>query len=55
MSDLSASFNVSKRDFSTGGDVWAERAEFQDISGAASFNMSEKNKYDAAIRMAEGS
>lgn len=55
MSNLDASFNVSKRDFTTGGDVWAERAEFQDISGAASFSTPDRNKYDAAIRMAEGS
>jgi hypothetical protein len=55
MSDLQASFNVSKNDFTTGGDVWAERAEFQDISNVASFSVPERNKYDAAIRMAEGS
>lgn len=55
MTDLKASFGVSKSDFTTGGDVWAERAEFKDISGAASFSQDEKGKYDAAIRMAEGS
>jgi len=55
MKDLNASFGVSKSDFHTGGDVWAERAEFKDISGAASFNQDEKGKYDAAIRKAEGS
>ena len=55
MSDLSASFNVDKTDFTTGNEVWAERAEFQDISGVASFSPPDRNKYDAAIRMAEGS
>ena len=55
MSDLKASFDVRASDFTTGGDVWAERAEFQDISGVASFSSSDKAKYDAMIRKAEGS
>ncbi len=55
MSDLQASFNVDKTDFTTGNDVWAERAEFQDISGVASFSPPDRNSYDAAVRMAEGS
>jgi hypothetical protein len=55
LSDLSASFNVSPRDFQTGGDVWAERAEFQDISGVASMAQAERNQYDAFVRRAEGS
>lgn len=55
LSDLQASFNVGANDFTTGGDVWAERAEFQDIGGVSSFTSGEKSKYDAAIRKAEGS
>jgi len=55
LADLTASFNVRDSDFTTGGNVWAEKAEFKDISGVASMSMSEKNKYDAFIRMAEGS
>ena len=55
LQDLNASFNVSDNDFSTGGSVWAEKAEFKDIGGVASFDFSEKAKYDAAIRRAEGS
>ena len=55
LDNLNASFNVSPRDFQTGGDVWAERAEFQDISGAASLSQSERSQYDAFVRRAEGS
>jgi len=55
LDNLNASFNVSPRDFQTGGDAWAERAEFQDISGAASLSQSERSQYDAFVRRAEGS
>jgi len=55
MSELKASFNVKDNDFTTGGDVWAEKAEFKDIGGVASFSLAEKSKYDASIRQAEGS
>ena len=55
LANLSASFNVSPRDFQTGGQVWAERAEFQDISGVASMAQAERNQYDAFVRRAEGS
>ena len=55
LADLTASFNVRDSDFTTGGNVWAEKAEFKDISGVASMSATEKNKYDAFIRMAEGS
>ena len=53
--ELKASFNVRSSDFSTGGNVWAERATFTDISGVANFTMTEKRNYDAAIRQAIGS
>ena len=55
LADLTASFNVKDSDFTTGGNVWAEKAEFKDIGGVASMSATEKNKYDAFIRMAEGS
>ena len=55
LANLNASFNVLDSDFKSGGNVWAEKAEFKDISGVASMSMSEKNKYDACIRRAEGS
>ena len=52
---MTASFNVKDSDFKSGGQVWAQKAEFKNISNKASLNSSEKSKYDAAIRMAEGS
>ena len=55
LSNLTASFNVKDSDFSTGGNVWAEKAEFKDIGGVASLSATEKSKYDAYIRKAEGS
>ena len=55
IAESTASFNVTKNDFTTGDTVWAERAEFQDASGVAHFSMSEKSKYEALIRRAEGS
>ena len=55
LQNLTASFNVSEDDFSTGGSVWAERATFIDMGGVANFTMSEKRAYDAMIRKAEGS
>lgn len=55
LEDMKASFEVNKTDFTTGGPVWAERAEFQDIGRVASMDIGEKNKYDSAIRKAQGS
>ena len=55
MSDLTASFEVKATDFNTGGQVWAERAEFQDVTGIATLNGAEQAKYDACLRRAEGS
>ena len=55
LSDMRASFNVGDNDFKSGGDVWAEKAEFKDVSGVATFSSGEKSKYDAAVRRAEGS
>ena len=55
LATMSASFNVGANDFKSGGDVWAERAEFQDVTGVATFSAGELTKYNAAVRMAEGS
>ena len=55
LANLTASFNVKDSDFSSGGNVWAEKAEFKDIGGVASLSATEKSKYDAYIRKAEGS
>ena len=53
--EMSASFNVNANDFESSGNVWAERAEFQDVTGVATFSGGEKSKYDAAVKMADGS
>ena len=55
LQSMTASFNVKDSDFRSGGQVWAQKAEFKNISNKASLNSSEKAKYDSAIRMAEGS
>ena len=52
---MTASFKVDDKDFKSGGQVWAQKAEFKDIGNVASMNNSEKAKYEAAIRRAEGS
>ena len=53
--DLTASFNVNKSDFKTGGSVWAERAEFKNIGGAASLTPNERRQFDNYVKRAEGS
>ena len=52
---MSASFNVDKRDFTENSSVWAQKAEFQNIGGAANFNNQEASKYQAIINKARGS
>ena len=55
IADMSASFQVTDNDFKATADVWAEKATFKDISGAANFTTSERQKYESAINKAEGS
>jgi hypothetical protein len=55
ISEMSASFNVTDEDFESGGPVWAQKATYQDISGAANMTPQERKAYDAAVRRAEGS
>jgi hypothetical protein len=55
LAEMKASFDISNGDFNSGGQVWAQKAEFQDISGAASMSRPEKLAYDAAVNRAEGS
>ena len=55
LQEMQASFNIKDSDYKSSRDVWAEKAEYKDISGVANFSMSEKNKYDALLRKAEGS
>jgi len=53
--EMTSSFTINDGDFSSGGDVWAQKAEFQDIGRIASMSDSEKSNYMKAIRRAEGS
>ena len=55
IAQMTASFDVDESDFRSGGVVWAQRANFTDITGQAGFSAQEKEMYDAAIRRAEGS
>ena len=52
---MSASFSISNGDFKSSSTVWAQKAEFQNIGGAANFTTQEKNKFQSAINMASGS
>ena len=52
---MTASFSVKDTDFKSGGQVWAQKAEFKNIGAKANLNPTEKQQYDAAIRMAIGS
>ena len=55
LATMTASFNVSRNDFSAPANVWIETAEFNDITGAASFTPQEATQFDAALRRAVGS
>ena len=55
LASMKASFKINDSDFKTGGSVWAEKAEFQDIGKIASMSGAERQKYDAAVRRAQGS
>ena len=50
-----AGFDVKPSDFRLTGQVWAERAEFQDITGVAVLASDEKQRYESYIKQAEGS
>ena len=53
--EMKASFSINDRDFRSTTQVWAEKAEFKDISGVASMNPLEKDAYDKLVRKTEGS
>ena len=55
MDQLNASFGVSKSDYSESRDVFATAATFTKVGGVASFSQDEYQKYQAAVRQAEGS
>lgn len=55
IAQMTASFDVKEGDFVSGGQVWAQRATFTDVTGQAAFSAQEKESYDAAVNKAEGS
>ena len=55
LSEMSASFDINDGDFKSSGPVWAQKAQFQNIGGAANFTPREKDDFNKAINMARGS
>jgi len=55
MPEMSASFKINDGDFKSGGQVWAQKAEFKDIGNVATFSAGERGVYDRAVNKAEGS
>lgn len=55
LATMTASFDVQESDYTLKPGVWIERAEFQDIGGVATLTTAERQKFDAAVRRAEGS
>ena len=53
--EMTSSFKINDDDFKSGGQVWAQKAEFKDISGSANMSTAERTQYDAAVNRAEGS
>jgi len=52
---MTSSFNVLDSDFKSGGQVWAQKAEFKNLGNAATLTPGEKSTYDSAVNQARGS
>ncbi len=55
LSEMSATFNVNDSDFRSSSSVWAQKAMFKNIGGAANFTPQEQRDFNKAINMARGS
>ena len=56
LEEMKSSFRIDDNDYKTNDkNVWAQKAEFKNIGNVASLSSSERDKYDSAIRKAEGS
>jgi len=55
ISTMTSSFTIRDSDFKSGGQVWAQKAEFKNLGKAATLSQSERAAYDSAVRQAEGS
>lgn len=52
---MNATFGVSPSQFTSGGSVWAQTAEYQDVGNVAAMTGSEVSQVESALKMAEGS
>ena len=55
MSNLKASFGVNVRRFTKTPSVFYDDASYKDTSGVSTFSSAESDRYDALLRMANGS
>jgi hypothetical protein len=53
--EMTSSFDVKESDYTSIRETWIQRATFRDLGGVATMTASERNKYDASVRRAEGS
>ena len=53
--DMTSSFKIDDNDFTKTSQTWIQKAEYKDVSGAATFSKQELNKYNQAIKRAESS
>ena len=53
--DMTSSFKINDNDFTKTSQTWIQKAEYKDVSGAATFSKQELNKYNQAIKRAESS
>jgi hypothetical protein len=55
LQEMSSSFDIDLRDLKQTPDVWFQTADFNDLTGIAGMNRQEKQKFDSAVNLAEGS
>lgn len=53
--EMTSSFKINDSDFTQTPQTWIQKAEYKDVSGAATFSKSELGKYNQAISKAESS
>lgn len=53
--EMKSSFKINDGDFTKTAQTWIQKAEYKDVSGAATFSKAELNKYNQAIARAQNS
>ena len=53
--EMKSSFDIKDTDFKASGQVWIQKAEFKNVSGAATFSKNDLRKYNEKISKAEQS